>query len=104
MPRYRSSGRAVRCVPGKIASDRPPRMRTIIERDRMNLGSEVPPTVERLQYLGDRLQKVATDDPWLDQTDRVSLLFAASLIRQVADRHLPDTSAAAMLGDPPPQG
>ena len=75
-------------------------MRTIVERDRMNLRSEVPPTVERLQYLADRLQKEATDDPWLDQTDRVALLFAVSMIRQVADRHLPDTAAAGMIGDP----
>ena len=65
----------------------------------MNFGSELPPTVERLQYLGDRLQKEATDDPWLNQTDRVSLLFAVSLIRQVADRHLPDASASAVLAD-----
>ena len=55
----------------------------------MNVGSELPATVERLQYIGDRLQQEATDDPWLSQTDRVSLLFAVSLIRQVADRHLP---------------
>ena len=67
----------------------------------MTLGSEIPPTVERLQYIAGRLQKEATDDPWLSQTDRVALLFAVSMIRQVADRHLPDSAAAAMLGDSP---
>ena len=67
----------------------------------MHLGSDVPPTVERLQYISDRLQKEATDDPWLSQTDRVALLFAVSMIRQVADRHLPDpAAAAALVGDP----
>lgn len=66
----------------------------------MSLDFDVPPTVERLQYLCDRLQKEATDDPWLSQTDRVALLFAVSMIRQVADRHLPDTAAAALHGDP----
>lgn len=65
----------------------------------MNLGSKLPPTVERLQYLGDRLQKEATDDPWLSQTDRVSLLFAVSMIRQVADRHLPDSAAVTILSE-----
>jgi hypothetical protein len=70
------------------------------ERDGMHLGSDLPPTVERLQYIADRLQKEATDDPWLSQTDRVALLFAVSMIRQVADRHLPDESAAHMLGGP----
>jgi hypothetical protein len=71
----------------------------IVEGDRMNLGSEVPATVERLQYLGDRLQKEAIDDPWLSQTDRVSLLLAASLIRQVADRHLPNGASPVDVGE-----
>ncbi len=66
----------------------------------MKNGSELPPTVERLRYLADRLQKEATDDPWLDQSDRVSLLFAVSLVREVSERHLPDAAASPMQGEP----
>jgi hypothetical protein len=48
----------------------------------------MPPVVERLAYLGERVTKVAHDDPALASSERVSLILAAEMIARVHDQQV----------------